>query len=242
MPQPFESVREQLLRAGIAPRHAARYVVELREHLVDLTARERSAGLDAKTAAERARAVLGTDAQLAQAMIDKTPRSLCTRAPWAVFALLPVAALIAVVLAIDDAMFHVLTPAHLTWPGGVPNTYTGLIAMVSFVANYLVGPAIAAGCIALALRQRLSSAWMWIGLAGVALFSGLLGFHMNVMPPQGSLPGGAVVSFSAIPGVVVNGRASADLAMVAARAAVLFAIAALAYRALRTHFSSQIQS
>jgi hypothetical protein len=39
MHQPFESVRELLLRAGIAPRHARRYVTELREHLADLATR-----------------------------------------------------------------------------------------------------------------------------------------------------------------------------------------------------------
>ena len=231
MPLPFESVREKLLRAGIAPSEATRYVVELREHLVDLTARERSTGLDEKTAGERARAMLGTDAQLAQTMIDKTPRSLASRAPWAMFALLPVVALIATLGAIVYVMFQVLTPAHLTWPGGVPNTYTGLIAVTSFVANYLLGPAIAAGCIALALRQRMSSSWVWIGLTLIALLTGLLGFHMNLLPT------GAVATFSVAPAVVVNGRASLDVAMVGVRAVVLFAVAAVAYRTLRTRLS-----
>jgi hypothetical protein len=231
MSQPFESVRERLLRAGIAPRHAARYVVELREHLADLTARERSTGLDDRAAGERARTVLGTDAQLAQAMIDKTPRSLATRAPWAVFALLPLVALIAILFAIDDAMIHLLTPVHTTWPGGVPDAYKALVTTVTLVASYLLGPAIAAGCIALALRQRLSSAWIWVGFVLIALFAGLFGFHMNILPPQGGQPGGAI--FSAIPRVWVNGRPNAaqTLAMVGLRATVLFAIAALAYRA-----------
>jgi hypothetical protein len=231
MPLPFESVREQLLRAGIAPRHANRYVVELREHLADSTARERSAGLDEKTAGERARAKLGTDAQLAQTMIDKTPRSLASRAPWAMFALLPVVALIAIVGAIVYAMFQLLTPAHLTWPGGVPNTYAGLISVTSLVANYLLGPVIAAGCIVLALRHRVASSWVWIGLTLIALLSGFLGFHMN------TLPSGAVVTFSVVPAVVVNGRASFDVAMAGARAVVLFTIAAVAYRTLKTRLS-----
>jgi hypothetical protein len=231
MPLPFESVREQLLRAGIAPRHATRYIIELREHLADLTARERSTGLDAKAAGERARALLGTDAQLAQTMIDKTPRSLASRAPWAMFALLPVVALIAMVGAIVDAMFHLLGPVHAAWPGGVPNTYTGLIAVTSFVANYLLGPAIAAGCIALALRHRVSSSWVWIGLTLIALLSGLIGFHINI------LPGGAVASFSVAPAAVVNGRASLDVAMVIARAVILFTFAAVAYRTLKSRLN-----
>ncbi len=234
MPPPFETVREQLLRAGIAPRRASRYVTELREHLADLTARERASGLDAREATDRAMALLGSDAQLAQAMIDRgVPRSLSARAPWAVFALLPVAVLMGLVWAISTVMMHLLWPVHTTWPGGVPNTYTGLIAAASFVASYLLGPTITTVCIALALRQRLSSRWVWIGLGVIALFSGLLGFHMNILPPVGRHPGGAV--FSTIPAVLVSGRvnAAATLEMAALRAALLFATAAMAYRALR---------
>jgi hypothetical protein len=234
MPLPFESVREQLLRAGIAPSRARRYVVELREHLADVTARERSAGLDPAAASLRARTLLGTDAELAQAMIDKTPRSLAARAPWAVFALVPVVLLQAAVWTVAMAMMHLLGPLHSRWPGGVPDSYLGLIATASFVASYLLGPVIAGGCIALALRQRLSSRWVWIGLVLIALFGGLLGFHMNILPPTAGRPGGAV--FSAVPGVFVNGRmnAAATFGLVALRAAVLFALAALAYRALRS--------
>lgn len=238
MPQPFESVREQLLRAGIAPHLARRYVVELREHLADVTARERGAGLDPAAAGLRARTLLGTDAQLAQAMIDSTPRSLAARAPWAVFAIVPVLMLLAVVWAVATAMMHLLAPVHSSWPGGVPNTYNNLITTVSFVASYLLGPAIAGGCIALAVRQRLSSRWVWTGLVLIALFSAALGFHMNILPPRGGHPGGAM--FSVIPGVIVAGRvnAAATLGVIALRAAVLFAIAALAYRALRSRLLS----
>jgi hypothetical protein len=232
MPLPFESVREQLLRAGIAPSEATRYVVELREHLVDLTARERSAGLDEKTAGERARAMLGTDAQLARTMIDKTPRSLASRAPWAMFALLPVVALIGIMAVTGIAMFRLLAPVHAAWPGGVPNSYTGLIAVVNFLSRFLVGPALAAGCITLALRQRLSSSWIWVGLALIALLSGLLGFRMSTYPNGGT-------SFGIVTAVLVNGRpnAAATLALVGVRAAMLFALAALAYRVLQTRLS-----
>jgi len=238
MSQPFESVCDQLLRAGIAPRHVRRYVVELREHLADLTARERSSGLDASVADARARAVLGTDAQLVQTMIDRTPRSWASRAPWAMFALLPVLILVTVVATIAGSMMHLLGPVHAAWPGGVPNSYTGPISAASVVADYLLGPVIAAGCIALALRQRLTSRWVWIGLGLVALFSGMFGFYMNVLPPHGGFPGGAV--FSALPNVMVDGHWStaATLALVALRAGILFVAAGIAYGAMRTRSNS----
>ena len=69
MSKPFENVREQLLKAGIAAGHVNRYVVELREHLADLTSRERANG--AGDAAARARTIMGSDAQLVQAPEDR---------------------------------------------------------------------------------------------------------------------------------------------------------------------------
>jgi hypothetical protein len=238
VPLSIASVREQLLRAGIAPRYANRYVVELREHLADLTERERRAGLDGNAAAERAGELLGSNAQLVQAMIEKTPRSLSARAPWAVFTLLPVLVLLVAIAAIDLSMKRLLEPVHAAWPGGVPNTYFGLITAVSFATSYLLGPLFVAGCIAIALRQRLSSHWVWIGLGLVAVLSGMFGFYMNVFPAIGGHSVGT--TFSAAPIVIVDGRVSgaATLSLVAARAAVLFTIAVVAFRSLRTRFMS----
>ena len=234
MSLPLENVRDQLLRAGIPPRFAGRYVVELREHLADLTERECKAGLDAAAASERARELLGTDTQLTQAMIDTAPRALAARAPWAVFALLPLVALVAVIAAIVAFMFRLLEPVQATWPGGVPNTYVGLISAASFVTSYLLGPAIAAVCIFISLRQRRSSPWVWIGVGLIAVVSNLVGFHMTVQPPSGGYPGGAV--FSVIAAVWVDGHvsAAATWSLVAMRATVLFAIAAFAFHCLRS--------
>jgi hypothetical protein len=230
---PFETVREQLLRAGVPPRFAGRYVIELREHLADLTERERKAGLDVTAASERARELLGTDTQLTQAMLETAPRALASRAPWAVFGLLPLVVLLACICAIDVSMFRLLQPAHAAWPGGVPNTDVGIIATATFVTGYLLGPAVAGACIFVALRQRLSSPWVWIGLGMSALVSSLLGFHMNVLPPLGGHPGGA--SFSVSPSVWIDGHVStiATLSLVAMRATVLFTIAAFAFHYLR---------
>ena len=87
---PFDHLRETLLRAGIAPRYVRRYVGELRDHLEDLTAQQRQAGYDSTEARIRARARLGSDDELAAAMLaQKNFRAWASRAPWAVFLLLP---------------------------------------------------------------------------------------------------------------------------------------------------------
>ena len=233
MSLPLENVRDQLLRAGVPPRFAGRYVIELREHLADLTERERKAGLDATAASERARELLGTDAQLTQAMIETAPRALAARAPWAVFALLPFMTLLTLICAIIATMFRLLEPVQSAWPGGVPNTYVWAITGASFVTRYLLGPAIATACIVVSLRQRRSSQWVWIGVGLVAVTSSLFGFNMNVRPPFGADPGGA--AFSVVRAVFVDGHFSvaATLSLAAMRATLLFTIAAFAYRYVR---------
>jgi hypothetical protein len=115
----------------------------------------------------------------------------------------------------------------------VPNSYAATINVVCFVADYVLGPVVAAVCITGALRQRLSSPWVWAGLAVTALLSGVFGFYMNILPTLAGSPGGAV--FSALPHVWVDGRisGSATLGMMALRSGVLFSLAAVALQTLR---------
>ena len=238
---PFENVREQLLRAGIAPRHATRYVTELREHLADLVAQERASGLDARQADERALGILGTDAQLIRAMIDKgAPRSLAARAPWSVFAVLPVILLVVVMWATAFTMMHVLGPVRMLPPSDMPEGYGGLVATVSFVASYLVGPALAAGCITVALRQRVTSRWVWVGLTMIALFSGAVGFHVHVIPAE--MGHRSLAVYSAAPVIYLNGHPNlqATLGVVVLRGACLLTVATIAYLALRKRLMTVI--
>jgi hypothetical protein len=236
---PFENVREQLLRAGIAPRHANRYVTELREHLNDLESQERASGLDVRQASERAMALLGTDVQLAQVMLDRrVPRSLAARAPWSVFAVLPVVLLLAVILTTGNSMMQLLGPVRDLAPSAMPEAYNSLIAAVSFITNYLVGPLLAAGCIATALRQRVMSRWVWIGLGLIALVSGPFGFHMHFIPSDSGGHGSTL--YSAVGFVYRHGRAdiAATLGVSVLRAAVLFALSVTIYRTLQLRHMS----
>jgi hypothetical protein len=234
MPLPFETVREQLLRAGVTPRYASRYVTELREHLADLIERERASGLGVGQATERSLLLMGTDADLATATIEKgAPRSLAVRAPWVMFVLLPIVLWIAV-LAVDIvSMMHLLWPLRGLTPSEMPETYRVLIALGSFIARYLVGLILAAGCIAIAVRQRLTSGWMWVGLGLIALLTGILGVHMHAIPPQGGQKGGTVYSMLAV--VYLHGQVNlaATLCAWALHAVALLALAAGAYHALR---------
>lgn len=108
MSLPFETLREHLLRAGVTPRYVNRYVTELREHLADLIERERTSGLGIEQATEHALALIGREADLAKAAIERgAPLSVAARAPWAMYVILPVA-LWLVVLSV--ACSHVSAP------------------------------------------------------------------------------------------------------------------------------------
>jgi hypothetical protein len=234
MLQSFEPLREELLRAGLAPGRVRRYVDELQEHLIDLTERERASGLDSKQARGRAMALLGNDRELAQAMIEKvSSRSLAARAPWTVFVLSPLLMLVCAVLLIDICMMNLLWPVQGLTLAQMPERYRVLIRLTSVAANYLPAALLAGGCIAIALRQRVVSRAVWLGLAVIALVGATFGFHVHVSSPQGGPEG--QMAYGAVALAYLHGRVSlaATLAMTALRAAVLFAIAAMAYRTLR---------
>jgi hypothetical protein len=230
----FDSLREQLLRAGMAPRRVRRYVLELRDHLTDLMEQERASGLDAGQARNRAMVLLGGEAELAQAMIRSAPSlSLAARAPWMVFVMWPVSLLVAAIFFNALLLMHLLAPVQGLTPAEMTDGFRALINLANIVINYLVAGALSAGCIAVGVRQRLNSGWIWTGLGFIAVFSGFLGFHMHVIPPDGGYRGG--VTYSVVDVAYLNHRPdlAATVALAAARASVLFALAATTYRILR---------
>src|SRR6185312_4452512 len=90
MSKPFRELRERLLRAGVAPRHARRYLNELADHLADLTAEEERAGRSRTDAESAALTRLGGIDDLAKAMTEQRQfQSWSVRTPWAMFSLTP---------------------------------------------------------------------------------------------------------------------------------------------------------
>ena len=67
---PFESLREALLRVGVAPRHVRRTVLELDSHFCQLVQEGLQCGDREEGARIAARELLGTD----QALIERYPR------------------------------------------------------------------------------------------------------------------------------------------------------------------------
>jgi hypothetical protein len=175
----FGDLRETLLKGGVAPRHVRRYLAELGDHLKDLEAQQREAGYDAHDALTCARAKLGSDAELAAAMLEqKQFHSWTARAPWAVFLLLPPFAAIATSMIFIGSLvligkhYHFLD-MHAPLP---PQWFQTLATDVVAIANLVVMPLVATLFVTLAARQRLKLVWP---LAATALLP-VLFIHSDV--------------------------------------------------------------
>lgn len=179
----FTMLRELLLKGGIAPRHVKRYLRELSEHLADLTDKAHEDGLNEADAAASARAALGPDAELADAMIRQRDfRSLSARFPWLVFGVMPLVALLLAaflhfllfVLLADLTGGLVVGPHAVT----VPQRLVPLATTMQLLANFLLIPGTALLFVGLALRQRLSLLWPLLSTLMIAVLS----LHWEVVP------------------------------------------------------------
>ena len=233
----FENVREQLLRAGIPPRHARRYVDELRDHLSDLVEQQHATVLDPRQAEARARELLGSDEQLACAMIDSAPRSLAARAPGVVFAFLPMLLLAVIILGLGLVAFQLLWPVRGVAPSDMPTGYAFFIVTVGFFTNYALGPLLAAGSITMALRQRVRSVWVWVGLALLALFSGPLGFHTRYVPQEAGGDGSTLYSMARFAYEQGSPDLVATMTLALSRSVVMFVVLTVLYLALQSRQS-----
>lgn len=181
---PFDAVAETLLKGGIAPRHVRRYVRELDEHLDDLMAQQRASGYDGEDAALRARARLGDDAELAQAMLEQPGmRSLATRLPWLVFLLLPPILTAAIGLALYAAFYFVGNGAAKI-NAVLPLPESGLVGFsvaAMTAVNVLAVPVMTTLLAILAQRQRLRLRWPLLGigllLVATPMLSSQFGHH-----------------------------------------------------------------
>jgi hypothetical protein len=170
----FEALRETLLRAGVAPRRVKRYLAELQDHLADLTAQERAAGYDEEDASIRARAMLGSEAELAEGWLtDPRLKSVTARASWAVFP-----GLLLLSLALGFAVFAAawVAIAYVAVKAGqhamdFPSWLAGLAPVLSLTAAF-VAPVLSALILALlAWRQRLNAVWAFCPALALLLVS-----------------------------------------------------------------------
>jgi len=167
----LDALRERLLVAGVAPRHVRRYLGELRHHFDDLLRAETGNGLSGEAAMRAARARLGSDESLANAMLAKPgARSMTARYPWLVFGLLPPLALIVgfalVVIATQQVAIN--GGAYIPRQGFVAPAPIWLVWFLQgtmLAINFLVVPLLGVLLAWVAQRQRMKLLWPALGMA-----------------------------------------------------------------------------
>src|SRR6185312_6358220 len=237
MPEPFEPLRERLLRGGIAPVHVRRYLRELSDHLADLVVEALTTGHSPTEAKAGARARLGGDDALADAMLAQPSlRSWTSRAPWATLVLGPFVLLfLAWLLACLGiaGLYGWLRHAHglfaaPAWlqPAWLPKIGAALLDLVQIGAPLLIVSWIAR----LGARQRSRPVWPLLGCVAVGLFGASLVWQAHWPGPGSRDPTLAVAvrGFYPAPG---GGRvAPADWNRGLALGALNLAVAGAVYR------------
>jgi len=193
MPGHFEGLRDRLLRGGVAPRHVSRYLTELTEHLEDLIAEEERRGLDHETAERSALMRLGDTDSLAKTMImRKEFLSWSHRAPWAVFFLGPLAALVAITFAIlvsFAVIIAFLGSGLARVPMFVPAWFRGLYAATITFDLFLLPLMLGWAISFLGVRQKMKPLWPVVGLVVIAIFCGLQNYELQWSPAPNGLDG-----------------------------------------------------
>jgi hypothetical protein len=172
MPELFEPVGETLLRAGVAPTHVRRYLRELSEHLCDLVAEALDAGASLGDARVTARARLGADEALVNAMLaEPSMRSWTGRAPWATLVVGPVLLLVLAWAVPLVGLVLLLGPEPDA--NGLPLPLAWLDLAESAMLNLVqvAGPLVIGCNVALiGARQRSPMIWPLLGCVVVAFF------------------------------------------------------------------------
>lgn len=214
MPQPFEELQERLLRGGIAPRHVRRYRRELEDHFSDLLALQSERGYDEPDASLRARALLGNDDELAEAMLaTKRFRSLTARAPWLVFGILPPLLIVVLLLGVGLGMAALSIPLH-TPQMPLPSWCAPAAQAICGFTNYAIGPLTVVLVLLTAWRQRFAGGWPLIGVVAAALFGVIT--TLSVVMPYGPHKGAVSVLMGvAFPAILQTARFALAAATIA---------------------------
>jgi hypothetical protein len=197
---PFESLREALLRMGVAPRHARRAVLELDSHFHRLVGEGLARGDGEEAARIAARELLGADEVLISRFADMPElRAWSSRWPAVWFTLVPLISFIALFVAtmavlclIGEQMSPYLHHVHVSARAS---------SRIDWVANifflWVFPLSIATAFAILAYRRRVALHWPVAGIAILCCLTALI--NVTVVLTGGATPGqvGAGIGISA---------------------------------------------
>jgi len=192
MPHRFESLRERLLRAGVAPRHVERYLRELRDHHEDGVRAELARGAPLAAAHDAAWARLGTEESLAQGMLTRPElRSTAARFPVLVFGLGPALTWIGAPIALA-AVLSLLPEAGRR--AMLEAVFIEAFRALCFVYTRLLPVLLGSMALEVAARRRVRAPWPLVGAGVVSVLAGTVTMY--------AFPGQLGVTSSLLPWLV----------------------------------------
>jgi hypothetical protein len=168
----LKELKVRLLRRGLAPRHVARYLEELEDHLKDLTSAAEATGLTLDQSKQLALSKIGSvDALESGAIQRRELYAWSHRMPWVPFLVLPAVA----VPSLSIGLFFTLGVAYSTRLVGADDAHLHWFEFAWFLLSAFIfyGVPLLAGAAMtfVAVRQRMSWKWPILGpLAGYILF------------------------------------------------------------------------
>lgn len=194
----FAGIAEQLLRAGVAPRHVRRTVFELSGHFQDLLEELRTRGLSEQDAEAEASTRLGAEAVVAAVLARPELRSWMRRWPLVAFAMVPLvtyAALFVGTLALLVVCLELAEKA-LGTPFAASSGMQYVAASFLKAIAWLLPASVGALCCAIASARRAPLLWPIVGVALIALLGATTNVQLD-LPPLVAKPAlGAGIGFS----------------------------------------------
>jgi hypothetical protein len=225
----FATLRERLLREGVAPKHVRRTVAELEAHRQDIVAELLARGVPAEQANADARARLGSDDTLAASVLARPElRSWARKRPWAAFTIVPVVSFLAA-MALWIFAFVLLVDTLKTTFGLALLELSGVRPVTEFLfgaAIWGLPVVVGAWCTWFAQTRRAGVAWPIAGVVVIALVGSVLNMSLTWPEPP------AKPTFSAGAGFGTDHLA--EPAMRAGLTMALVLIPFLAWRRLRS--------
>ena len=186
---PFETIADQLLESGVAPRHVRRYISELDDHCAQLTEALQRGGCGLEDARSRARARLGTDSELVSAMLEVPGiRAWSARLPWLVFAAIPPVMTFAM-FAVPLLLVQLVSP--LDGFGGsllaaLPVSHARGTQFFVDAGNLMIAPSVSALFAVMVLRQRLDRRWALLAALSIIALAPQASAYVSEQAPAGA--------------------------------------------------------
>jgi hypothetical protein len=198
----FQSLRETLLRGGVAPKHVRRTIAELRDHHTDLFSEALSKGSSFEDAESEASTRLG-DVNVVAAEVLARPelRSWTHRWPWLAYCATPTLVLgasfvsVLFLLGFSDAVRMDRDTFTERW--GSPDSPWSIAGAIRLFYSFGLPVLVAGTCCVAAVQRRVPLRWPLIGVITAAIVGGATQF--NVIWPHGPEVAGSLSASISVP-------------------------------------------